>query len=153
MESIDFSEKSFKVPILLIMWNRPALVAGLLQILQKVQPLKLYVASDGPRFGDEFNRLQVEGCRELVQKSIRWPVQLRTRYSDANHGCRQGVANAISWFFEHESEGIILEDDVYPIPSFFPYMEELLERFRYDQRIGSISSHNFNRLPVSSDSS
>ena len=135
------------------MWNRPVLVAGLMSILQNLQPKKLYVASDGPLRDDNLNRQKVQHCRELIEESISWPVQLRTRYCDSNNGCRAGVASAISWFFEHETEGIILEDDVHPIPSFFPFMEELLEKYRDDQRIGSISSHNFHRLPVSSNSS
>jgi hypothetical protein len=57
------------------------------------------------------------------------------------------VASAISWFFDQEPEGIVLEDDVWPDPSFFPFMQELLARYRDDSRIGSISSHHFHRQP------
>ena len=37
-------------------------------------------------------------------------------------------ARGINWFFENEEEGVILEDDVLPIQSFFEYCDELLER-------------------------
>ena len=137
----------YPVPILLIMWNRPQLLAGLLEILQTLQPARLYVACDGPRPGDVGNQQLVQRCRELIAERVTWSVQLHTRYSSTNQGCRAGVAAAISWFFEQESEGIVLEDDVYPEPSFFPYMQELLERYRHDARIGSISSHHFHRQP------
>ena len=41
----------------------------------------------------------------------------------------------------------MLEDDVWPEPSFFPFMQELLARYRDDSRVGSISSHHFHRQP------
>jgi hypothetical protein len=145
--------QGYRVPILLIMWNRPALLAGLLDILDTLQPQRLYVACDGPRADDPHNQELVQRCRALIEERVRWPVQLQTRYASANQGCRTGVAAAISWFFEQESEGIVLEDDVHPDPSFFPYMQELLERYRDDARIGSISSHHFHRQPSGGASS
>jgi hypothetical protein len=49
----------------------------------------------------------------------------------------------MSWFFEHEEEGIILEDDCLPSPSFFSFCAELLERYRHDTRIMQIGGNNF----------
>jgi hypothetical protein len=40
-------------------------------------------------------------------------------------------------------EGVILEDDVVPTQDFFVYCQELLSRYRYDQRVGSISGNSF----------
>ena len=39
----------YGVPILVIFWNRPALLEGLFQILQVLQPERLYLACDGPK--------------------------------------------------------------------------------------------------------
>ena len=63
-------------------------------------------------------------------------------------GCKIGVSSAITWFFENEQEGIVLEDDVLPVPTFFRYCDELLERYRHDERISMISGCNLiaNRL-------
>ena len=58
-------------------------------------------------------------------------------------GCKEGVNHAINWFFEHEEEGIILEDDCLPHPDFFYYCSELLKYYRSDTRIWSISGSNF----------
>lgn len=57
------------------------------------------------------------------------------------------MSEAISWFFEHVEEGIILEDDCLPDISFFRFCEELLARYRFDDRIFMISGANF--LPKS----
>ena len=60
----------------------------------------------------------------------------------SNLGCREGPATAINWFFDLEPEGIILEDDCLPDPSFFPYCAELLARYRNDPRVMMISGDN-----------
>jgi len=135
----------FSVPILVTFWNRPALLASLLDILGRLRPLRLYFACDGPRQNDPTNQQLVLCCRDLVEQRLTWPVHVQRLYADTNQGCRASMAAAISWFFEQEEEGIVLEDDVHPDPSFFPFMQELLERYRHDSRVGSISSHHFHR--------
>lgn len=54
------------------------------------------------------------------------------------------VSSAITWFFQHVEEGIILEDDdVLPSTEFYPYCSELLQRYHSDPRIMMISADNF----------
>jgi hypothetical protein len=53
-----------------------------------------------------------------------------------------GVSGGISWFFDHEPEGIILEDDVLPVPTFFDYCDDLLARYRDDDRVTMVSGCN-----------
>jgi len=143
----------YGIPILLIFWNRPVLLESLFEILQTLQPQRLYLACDGPRLNDPENERLVQRCRDLAEQRLTWPVQVQRRYADTNQGCRAGVAAAISWFFSQESEGIVLEDDVHPDPSFFPFMQEMLERYRDDARVGSISSHHFHRQAPNATSS
>ncbi len=74
-----------------------------------------------------------------------------TLIRDENLGCKKAVYEAINWFFENESEGIILEDDLLPSQSFFWYCQELLDYYRDDNRIMHIGGSNFqfgrNRSP------
>jgi hypothetical protein len=58
-------------------------------------------------------------------------------------GCGISVSNAIDWFFEFEEAGIIFEDDVLPDQSFFPFCEELLERYRDVSQVMLISGNYF----------
>ena len=51
--------------------------------------------------------------------------------------------DAINWFFESENEGIILEDDCLPSEQFFWFCEELLAKYRNDERVFMISGNNF----------
>ena len=82
---------------------------------------------------------------------VDWDCEVTWHISDVNLGCRVGLFSAISWFFSQVTEGIILEDDCVPEPSFFPFCEELLARYRDDQRIFGISGNNFTqRRPADS---
>jgi hypothetical protein len=45
--------------------------------------------------------------------------------------------------FELVPEAIILEDDCLPDPTFFRFCQEMLEKYRDDERIGMISGDNF----------
>lgn len=131
----------FEVPVLLLTWRRPDTTRQLIDALRPVAPQTLYVASDGPR--DEAEAAQVQATRELIAREVDWACTLKTRYSDHNQGCQLGVSSAISWFFDQEEEGIVLEDDCVPHPDFFPYCQTLLERYRFDTRIWCISGDNF----------
>ncbi len=48
----------------------------------------------------------------------------------------------MTWVFEQVEEAILLEDDCLPHPSFFPYCEELLDRYRDEDRVMHISGDN-----------
>jgi hypothetical protein len=111
-------------------------------MIKVAQPEKLYITADGPR-DDRIG--EIEKCvdvRQYVLREIDWPCAIKTLFRDKNLGCGKAVSEAITWFFSQESEGIILEDDCVPSVSFFPYCEELLERYRYDERIMHIAGHN-----------
>ena len=133
---------SYSVPILVMAFNRPGPAAGLLEVLRQLQPSRLYLAFDGPRLNRPGEHEQCEVVRGLFRDGIDWPCQVFWLLRSDNLGCRLAVSSAIDWFFETETEGVILEDDIHPIPSFFGYCAELLERYRDDERIGAIAGNN-----------
>ena len=57
-------------------------------------------------------------------------------------GCGAAVSGAITWFFENVEAGIILEDDCLADPSFFPFCEEMLARYRDCPQVMHISGNN-----------
>ena len=119
-------QMSFDVPVLLLTWRRPDTTRQVLDALRAVAPTKLYVASDGPR--NQAEAKAVQATRDLISEHIDWSCQIKTRFCAENQGCQLGVSSAITWFFEHEEAGIVLEDDCVPHPDFFVYCRELLER-------------------------
>jgi hypothetical protein len=53
------------------------------------------------------------------------------------------VSSGIDWVFNNVEEAIILEDDCLPNPSFFRFCQEMLDRYRDDERVAMISGDNF----------
>ena len=129
-------------PLLLIAFNRPDQLKMVIDRLRRTQPSQIYVAVDGPRSDKPNDGALVQHSRDLVQE-IDWPAEIHTLFQERNLGCGLGVSTAISWFFENEERGIILEDDVLPQDSFFPFCSELLDRYEDDDRVLAISGCNF----------
>ena len=131
----------FRVPILFLVFNRPTTTKKVFNQIRKIKPAFLYIAADGPRKEKEGEQENCDRVRKIVT-NIDWPCEVKTLFRDENLGCGRAVSQAISWFFEDVEEGIILEDDCLPDVSFFPYCSQLLERYRHDKRIFSISGSN-----------
>lgn len=128
--------------ILLLVWNRPDYVKILLDRIRLIRPTSLYVASDGPRSENSSDLHLINESRSLVNDLITWPCKVHLRYQSSNLGCRLHVSSAITWFFDHNEYGIILEDDCIPHPDFFPFATQLLKMYAGDTRIWSISADN-----------
>jgi hypothetical protein len=133
---------SVNSPVLLIAFNRPEQTSKVISILREVKPSKIYFAVDGPRSNRLDEELLVREVRDLVS-AFDWNCTVTTRFLDANLGCGLGVSSAISWTLESEESVIILEDDIVPVVSFFKFCDVLLERYKDDKDVFSISGCNF----------
>jgi len=80
-------------------------------------------------------------ARSLIDR-IDWPCQILKKYSENNLGCRRNISRGLDWVFNNVESAIILEDDCVPDNTFFPFCEELLQEYRDDHRIISISGNN-----------
>ena len=138
-----------KTPVLLIAFNRPAQTKQVVDAIVNSGATNVFVAIDGPRHTHPDDSAKCAEVRSLIDNTP-WPGTITTLFRPKNLGCREGVSGAISWFFDHVKEGIILEDDCLPNPTFFRYAEELLEHYRDDPRVGMISGSTF--FPLQKDS-
>ncbi len=131
-------------PVLFVVYRRPHTTARVFEAIRAARPTRLYVAADGPR-GERAG--EAERCAEVRQiaTAVDWPCELRTLFRPRNLGCRRAVSEAITWFFQSEAEGVILEDDCLPDASFFPFCAELLSRYRREPRVMCITGNNFQR--------
>ena len=135
-----------KTPILFIIFNRISTTEKAFTAIKQYKPTKLFVAADGPRIYKSGEKETCEKVRDLVAK-IDWPCTVKRLYRKKNLGCKKAVSSAIDWFFNNVEEGIILEDDCLPNPSFFKFCEHLLEKCRDDKRIMHIGGNNFQSTP------
>lgn len=128
--------------VLFLIFNRPDTTTKVFEAIRRARPPRLYIAADGARAGrpDEAQRCAEARC---IATQVDWPCEVKTLFREANLGCQKAVSGGINWFFENEEQGIILEDDCLPDPSFFGYCDELLNRYRDDPRVMCITGDNF----------
>jgi hypothetical protein len=135
-------DEGFHEPVLIVAFNRPDRVAGLIERLRAIRPTSVFFAVDGPRDQVATDPDRVRATREAIE-AIDWSCDLHTLFQESNLGCGRGVSTAIDWFFANVERGVILEDDVLPRPEFFPFCAELLQRYENDPRVFAISGCNF----------
>lgn len=140
-EETTDSSFTLTTPVLLVVFNRPKDTKQVLTTLARNKPPRLYIAADGPRTNKAGEKEKCRQVREVVS-GISWDCEVFTLMREQNVGCKLGVSGAIDWFFSHEEQGIILEDDCVPSDSFFRFCQELLERYKDDNRVMHISGTN-----------
>jgi hypothetical protein len=147
------SRNFLNTPILFIVFNRLETTKLVFQEIRKAKPVRLYISSDGPRSYKKGETLKVNLIRQFILENIDWQCEVKKLFRDDNLGCQFAVTSAISWFFDQEEQGIILEDDCLPSQSFFWYCETMLNQFRFDNRISSISGNlrEVNSVPGNND--
>ena len=129
------------VAVLLLVFNRPQHGAAALLRIRLVQPARLYIHADGARSGRPGEAEAVVQTRRIVDL-IDWPCEVITLFREENKGLREGVGDALNWFFREEPCGIVIEDDCLPDPSFFRFCAELLERYAHDETVMHIGGSN-----------
>ena len=125
-----------------MVFNRPDVTAKCFEAIRAARPARLYVAADGARADRQGEAERCEQVRTIAT-SVDWPCEVKTLFRSENLGCRRAVSGAIDWFFESEPEGIVLEDDCLASADWFRFAEEMLERYRDDERIMCVSASHF----------
>ena len=137
-------------PILLLGFNRADSMAAQIEAVRAARPARLYVAVDGPRENKPNEAEQCCAVQDCI-KNIDWPCEIKTLFREKNFGCKYSVSGAITWFFENEEKGIVLEDDCRPTIDFLRFATEMLERYKDDERVGAINGFNHFNLQTNPD--
>lgn len=141
-----------KTPVIFVIFNRPETTERVFEKIREVRPQKLLVIADAPRPDRPDDVEKCAATRAIIDR-VDWECEVLTNYSEVNLGAGKRPATGFDWAFGLVEEAIILEDDCLPEISFFQFCEELLERYRHDQRIMCISGQNVqlgkNKTPYS----
>jgi hypothetical protein len=144
--------ETFETPVALFVFNRPHTTRRVFEAIAQARPSRLLLVADGPRPGKAGDTEACGQVREIVS-CIDWPCNVSTNFADVNLGCKERMISGLNWVFSLVEEAIIFEDDCLPDQSFFPFCRELLEKYRGDKRIASISGTNLVRTPMNIDAS
>jgi len=135
--------KPFKtdISVLLLFFNRPDNFSRVFAEVKKACPARLFLYQDGPRGPQDLPG--IEACRQVVDESqIDWQCEVHRNYQTKNFGCDPSGFLSQQWAFSLTDKCIVLEDDVVPSQSFFPFCKEMLDRYENDSRITLISGFN-----------
>lgn len=131
------------IPVVLTIFNRPHLVKRVFEEIRKAKPPKLYVIADGPRPDHPDDKAKCQATREIIE-TVDWDCQVFKNYSEVNLGCGKRTASGLDWVFSTEEQAIIFDDDCLPHQTLFRFYQEMLDRYRGDERIVSIGGNNYN---------
>ena len=135
-------DKVISSPVLLLAFNRPEKTKEVFECIRRARPKKFYAAIDAPREGRPDD---VENCNRVkdIVKNVDWPCETHYLFHETNQGCAMAGKKAWDWLFSKEDDMIFMEDDGVVTDSFFWYCQELLDKYRNDERIAYIGGVNF----------
>lgn len=135
------SPSPLQTAVLFLVFNRPDTTSRVFEAIRQAKPPRLYVSADGPREGRDGEAELVSRVRGIAT-AVDWPCEVKTLFREENLGCKYAVSGAITWFFEQEEKGIILEDDCLPSQSFFWFCESMLNIFGKNDGIMCVTGTN-----------
>ena len=135
------SDWKLSTPVALLIFNRPDTTERVFKEIAKSRPPKLLLVADGARSHKPGEKEKCDQVRAILKK-VDWDCEILTNFADSNMGCKLRVSSGIDWIFEQVEEAIILEDDCLPEQTFFRFCEEMLIRYRHNERIGMVSGGN-----------
>ncbi len=137
-----YLDKQFEIPVLLIAFNRPGVTKQVFESIRNIRPKKLYFAVDSYRVGI-INEYELVSEVKSIIEGVDWDCQVKTLFAHRNLGCKVAVSNAINWLFQNEEMGVILEDDCLPNLDFFRFCDKMLNYYKENDSIMSITGVNF----------
>ena len=137
------SDWQLTTPVAFLIFKRPDTTEKVFERIRQAKPPKLLVVADGHR--DRIGEAEKCAATRAIIDRVDWECEVLTKYSEVNLGCKRSVSEGLDWVFTQVEEAIILEDDCLPHPTFFRFCEELLIRYRNDERVMSINGTNLLR--------
>lgn len=130
-----------ETPVLLLGYNRPEQMRGLIRSLVSAKPKLILLSVDGPRM----NRLKdvelVRQTQEMVNE-VNWDAEIRTRFRESNLGLRRAVVDAVTWANNEFGKVIVLEDDVRAGPQLLDFLNYNLLKYEKQRDIAHINGYN-----------
>jgi hypothetical protein len=140
-----------RAPVVVFAYSRPLHLRAALAALAQARgaaDTELWVFADGPRRPEV--EPQVAEVRALLRELQTWNAfrHVHVVESDANLGLARSVIGGVSRVLETHERVIVLEDDLVVAVDFLDFMNDALEYYRHDMRVGSITgSCPITRLP------
>ena len=131
----------FEIPVTLFIFKRTSTLTKIIGRINEISPRKVYLIADGGRTDEE--HIDCIKCRKYAESLFSPEIELIKNYSDKNRGVYRNIGLGAMWVFEREEQAIFIEDDNLPAISFFPYCEELLQKYKDSESVLWICGTNY----------
>jgi Glycosyl transferase family 2 len=128
-------------PIVLFAYRRPEHLERTLAALRcnpEARDTELHIFCDGPK--DNAAAAGVEAVRQVL-RGLDGFRTIKVVYREKNFGLARNITEGVSEVLGKSGQAIIVEDDLVVSPFFLRYMNDALEFYRADRRVGSISGY------------
>ena len=130
-----------KAPILILAYNRPEKIAGLIDSLRPLAPSTVLVGVDGPRINIVNDAKKVAEVHKALEL-INWTNDVQIRSRETNLGLKRAVVDSVDWAINKYGKVIVIEEDVVVGKQFLDFMNEMLHLYSKEDSIGHISGYN-----------
>ncbi len=134
-------------PILLFVYNRPEHVRRNIQALLKNElaaESELFIYSDAAK--DETSQAAVKEVRAFI-RSIQGFKKITIIERAENWGLARSIIDGVTTLINRYGRVIVLEDDLVVAPHFLQFMNDALETYRDEERVGHIQACDFTHDP------
>lgn len=134
-------------PILLFVYNRPEHVRRNIQALLKNElaaESELFIYSDAAK--DENSQTAVEEVRDFI-RSVQGFKKITITERTENWGLARSIIDGVTTQINRYGRVIVLEDDLVVTPHFLQFMNDALETYRDEERVGHIQACDFTHDP------
>lgn len=127
------------LPVLILAFNRFDKFKICIDHLYSQGVRKVFVSIDGPRNANDF-KIQKLICNYCKDNFLE--IDIKINHLKENNGCRLGPLKGITWFFNQNTFGVVLEDDLIISRKCMETFLFLLKKYIHDKKYMSISSFN-----------
>lgn len=134
-------------PILLFVYNRPQHVRNSVQSLLSndlAKDSELYIFSDAAK--DEAAKHFVDEVRTFIH-SISGFKQIHFVEREENWGLARNIIDGVTRLVNEYGRVIVLEDDLITAPYFLRFMNDALETYKDEEKVGHIQACDFTKDP------
>ena len=119
-----------KLPILILGYNKLESLKKILTIIKNDKYKNIFISIDGPAPYEKINARELRDYVMSLSQKYNYKINILKKHQ----GCKIAVTQGINWFFKNVKQGIILEEDCIPDPSFFRFCYDLLNKYKKEKK-------------------
>lgn len=131
-------------PVLLFVYNRPEHVKRTLAALEQnilAKESELFIYSDAARSPQD--EASVAEVRKIIRTALPFFKQVNIIERETNWGLARSIIDGVTTQINRYERVIVLEDDLIVAPYFLKFMNDALDTYQHEEKVGHIQACDF----------